>query len=375
MSERLRVIGTQSSTENCLTYIIGRFVRNGINQCGTSQGRCGWTATIAALQMSLLLAGAAACPVSAQIIETVAGGGIGDGGPATAAMVNSPSGVAVDSSGNLYFADAQRVRKVAAAGGIITTVAGNGATTYNGDNITATSATLSGPSGIALDSSGNLYIADRANQRIRKVTAATGLIATVAGNGMTGYNGDGIAATGAALNLTSGFTYGAPVAGIAVDSSGNLYVADVGNQRVRKVSAATGIITTVAGTGSGGYNGDNIVATSASLSAPSSVAVDSSGNLYILDRENQRIRKVNAATGVITTVAGTGTISGFNNGDNIAATSAGLDSPNGIAVDSSGNLYIADTNNQRIRKVTVATGIITTVAGSGWDLRLYLYRR
>jgi len=355
-----------------LTYFIGRFVNNGINQCGTSQGRFGWTATLASLHMALLLVVAFACPVSAQIIETVAGGGIGDGGPATAAMVNLPSGVAVDSSGNLYFADAQRIRKVTVATGTITTVAGTGAAAYNGDNIIASSAALFNPSGVAVDSSGNLYIADRANQRIRKVTAATGLITTVAGTGEAAYNGDNIAATNATLNLTSGFMYGAVGSGIAVDSFGNLYIADVGNQRIRKVTATTGIITTVAGTGSGGFNGDNVAATSATLSAPAAVAVDSSGNLYILDRENHRVRKVTAATGVITTVAGTGTIGGYN-GDNIAATSATWDFANGITVDSSGNFYIVDTNAQRIRKVTVATGVITTVAGAGLDLRGYTY--
>ena len=267
----------------------------------------------------------------------------GDNGPAASAQLDYPQGVAVDSSGNLYIADSNRIRKV--SGGIITTVAGNGIDGYNGDNISATSAELFDPCGVAVDSSGNLYIADAQNNRIRKVSG--GIITTVAGNGTRGYNGDNISATSAELNFPQG---------VAVDSSGNLYIADYNNYRIRKVSG--GIITTAAGDGNYGYNGENIVATSAGLSGPNGVAVDSSGNVYIAELGG-RIGKVSG--GIITTVAGNGTL-GYN-GDNISATSAELYSPASVALDSSGNLYIADMKNYRIRKVS--GGIITTVAGNG----------
>jgi len=248
---------------------------------------------------------------------------------------------------------------------MVSTYAGNGVFGYNGDGIAATGAELYFPESIAMDGSGNLYVADASNNRIRKVSAATGLISTVAGGGtgcvaQTDSVGDGCPATSATLNGPSG---------VALDSAGNLYIADYSNQRVREVSATTGVITTVAGTGYthagglGGYNGDNIAATSAQLNDPFHVALDSAGNLYIADSSNQRIRKVTVATGIITTVVGTGT-AGYN-GDNIAATAAKLNGATGVALDSAGNLYIADTFNSRIRKVTVATGMITTVAGNG----------
>ena len=217
--------------------------------------------------------------------------------------------MAVDASGNLYIADTgnNRIRKVSATG-IITTVAGNGSAGYSGDGGPATSAQLDGPEGVAVDGSGNLYIADTCNNRIRKVSA-TGIITTVAGNGSAGYSGDGGPATSAQLSLP---------AGVAVDGSGNLYIADSGNNRIRKVSA-TGIITTVAGNGSPGYSGDGGPATSAQLNQPAGVAVDASGNLYIADSSNNRIRKV-SATGIITTVAGNG-FDGYS-GDGGPATSA-----------------------------------------------------
>ena len=251
------------------------------------------------------------------VITTVAGSGTaghgGDGGAATSAGL-SASGVAVDAVGNLYIADSgnSRIRKVDAVMGIITTVAGNGIAGYSGDGGAATSAQLSPHlQGIVVDAAGNLYIADAGNNRIRKVTAATGVIITVAGNGTTGYSGDGGAATSAEL----GNSYG-----VAVDAAGNLYIADNGNSRIRKVDAVTSIITTVAGNGIAGYTGDGGAATSAELDHPQGVGVDAAGNLYIVD--NDRIRKVNAATGAITTVAGSG-IAGYS-GDGGAATSASL---------------------------------------------------
>jgi PKD repeat protein len=305
----------------------------------------------------LLLAGASS---AADYMTTIAGknssGYSGDGVAATSATLYYPNGVAVDGSGNVYICDQdnQRIRKVDAASGLISTVAGNGNTGYNGDGILATSASLYYPIGVAVDGSGNIYISDQDNQRIRKVTAATGLISTVAGTGSSGFNGDGIAATSATLSNPSGVT---------VDGSGNIYICDQGNDRIRKVTVATGQISTVAGTGSGGYNGDGISAKSATIYSPSGVALDSAGNIYIADQYNSRIRKVTQSTGLISTVAGNGTY-GFS-GDGAAATSATMRYSSGVAVDSSGNIYFCDLNNQRIRKVTASTGLISTLAGNG----------
>ena len=286
-------------------------------------------------------------------ITTIAGNGTfgysGDGGPASDAEITSAIGIAVDAGGNLYIADIynQRIRKVSAAG-IITTIAGDGLFGYSGDGGPAASARLGSPAGVALDASGNLYIADSYNYRIRKVSAA-GIITTVAGDGFNNYSGDGGAAAAAQLSEPEG---------VAVDGAGNVYIADTANQRVRKVSA-DGVITPVAGAGSAGYSGDGGPATSAQLYHPTGIALDASGNLYIADALNSVIRAVSVA-GAITTVAGNGT-AGFS-GDGGSAASAQLFRPNGVAVDAAGNLYIADTNNNRIRKVS-AEGIITTIAG------------
>ncbi|OEH84502.1 hypothetical protein BHU72_09865 [Desulfuribacillus stibiiarsenatis] len=304
---------------------------------------------------------------SSDIITTVAGtdtqGYFGDDAPAINANLNSPHGVAVDSQGNLYIADTynHRIRKVSATDGVISTVVGTGTSGYSGDGEAATLANLSSPNGVALDSSGNLYIADTMNHVIRKV-ATDGKISTVAGTNTGddlddyygGYSGDGGLATSAELRAPRG---------LAVDNLSNLYIADSSNNRIRKVSATDGVITTVAGTGSYSYSGDGGLANQAGLNFPRGVAVDSHGNLYIADRSNHRIRKVSATDGVITTVAGTGTPD--YSGDGEAATSANLKSPHGVAVDSHGNLYIADTENNRIRKVSAADGVISTVAGTG----------
>ena len=243
-----------------------------------------------------------------------------------------------------------------AATGIITTVAGTSTSGYNGDNIAATSASLYYPFDMALDASGNLYIADTDNYRVRKVTAATGLITTVAGTGTYGYSAsqDGGAATSA--NIGSSYA-------IAVDGAGNIYLVDDSTQRIRRVSAA-GIISTVAGTGTGGYNGDGIAATNAELYYPYGLATDAAGNVYIADEANQRVRKITVATGVITTVAGNGTPGAA---DNTAATGATVYIPLGVALDSAGNLYIADYENNRARKVTATAApesFATTNAGS-----------
>jgi hypothetical protein len=280
---------------------------------------------------------------------------LGDGGAATSARLYYPTGVAVDSAGNIYIADRddERIRKVTASTGIITTVAGNGTVGYSGDGGAATSAEINLPWSVAVDSTGNIYFADYGNSRIRKVTVSTGIITTVAGNGTAGYSGDGGAATSAKINYPEGVT---------VDSSGNIYIADYNNNRVRKVTVSTGKISTVAGNGTQGFSGDGGAATSAEMYAPGSVALDSSGNIYIGDRGNNRIRKVTVATGVISTVAGNGTAG--SSGDGGPATSAELDDSD-AAVDTDGNIYTADILTNRVREVTAATGIITTVAGDG----------
>jgi sugar lactone lactonase YvrE len=280
----------------------------------------------------------------------------GDGGLATSAEVNDPAGVAIDSAGNLYIADYgnNRVRKVTAATGNITTVAGNGTGAYLGDGGLATSAELYRPLYVTLDSSGNLYIADQLNNRIRKVTVATGLITTVAGNGTQGGGGDG----GLAINANL-YHPGK----VAVDAAGNIYIPDWGNSRVRMVNGVTGIITTFAGTSSYGYAGDGGAATKAVLNHPNAVAFDPSGNLYIADTSNQRVRMVSSQTGIISLVAGNGTI-GYS-GDGGAATIAKLDLPTDVTFDPSGNLYISDESNHAVRRVRIPTGDISTVAGSG----------
>ncbi len=287
-------------------------------------------------------------------IITIAGNGTpnysGDGGAASAAQVNGLSGVAVDASGNVYFADDQRIRKVAADTGIITTVAGNGNVGFSGDGGAATAAELYNPRGVAVDAAGNVYIVDKGNQRIREVLASTGIITTIAGNGNVGFSGDGGAATAAELYNPSG---------VAVDTAGNVYIADAGNNRIREVTAGTGIITTIAGNDTSGYAGDGGAASAATLFYPNSVAVDAAGNVYIADEYNNCIREVSASAGIITTIAGGG--SNYP-GDGGAATAAQLDLPSGVAVDAAGNVYII--MNNRVREVSASTGIITTIAGN-----------
>jgi len=302
-----------------------------------------------------LLTALLATPPITPTISTVAGNGVqgfsGDGGGATSANLNDPAGVSADAAGNLYISDYgnQRVRK-AATSGIISTVAGTGVAGYSGDGAHATSYELNDPEGIAADSAGDVYIADYANQRVRKVTAA-GAISTIAGTGTAGYNSDGILATGAYLNQ--------PI-DVAVDGAGNVYIADSSNQRIRKI-ATSGIISTVAGTGTSGFSGDGGLATAAKIYLPEGIALDSSGNLYIADTYNNRIRVV-GTNGVIKTIAGNGT-SGYG-GDGGAATSAMLDLPTGVAVDPAGNVFVADSANQRVREIN-SSGVISTVAGTG----------
>jgi sugar lactone lactonase YvrE len=301
-----------------------------------------------------------------RIITTVVGNGnscanptlpCGDGGLATAANLNFPQGVTVDGSGNIYVGDTSdnRVRKVTASTGIIDRYAGNGGacltpTKACGDGHLAVNANLHAPQGIALDTAGNGYIADSRDHRVRKVDATSGNISTFAGTGVQGFSGDGGQATLANLDLP-GFIY--------PDSSGNIDIADTGNQRIRQVNAA-GIIQTLAGGGSGGDNGP---ALSATLAGPYTLTEDAAGNVYFTDLYNNRIRRI-ATDGprTITTFSGTGS-AGYS-GDTGPATSATLNAPSSVVFDSAGNMYIADENNLVVRKVTPA-GVISTFAGTG----------
>ena len=286
------------------------------------------------------------------VIQTVAGGGPNQL-PALSASLNSPSAVAVDKSGNVYVAVANdmRVYKIDTTGKL-TVLAGNGVFGYAGDGGPATSAEFQFPSGLAVDGSGNVFISDAFASVVREVVASTGNIQTVAGNGAAGYSGDGGPAVNAGLNSPEG---------IAVDNSGNLFIADTSNSVVREVVAATGNIQTVAGNGTSGYTGDGGLPTAAELQIPEAVFVDGNGNLFISDIGPNVIRKVTASSGLISTVAGNGT--GGYSGDGGPATSAMLNVPNGVAVDSSGNLFIADSFNAVVREVFAATGVIQTVAG------------
>ena len=282
-------------------------------------------------------------------------GNSGDGGAATSAQLNTPYGATVDSSGNMYITDYgnHRIRKVTKSSGIITTYAGS---TYgnSGDGGYATAAQLRYPFCVALSTSGIVYIADTYNYKIRMVSSA-GIITTVAGTGAAGSpgasNGDGGPATSAQFNLPRS---------VGIDTSGNMYIADTDDHKIRKVSSSSGIITTYAGTGGCGVSGDGSAASLAYLCYPYSLAVSASGGyVYIADTANNKIRQVNSA-GIISTYAGTGTAGA--GGDGGYATSAQLSNPQGVAVDSSSNVYIADTNNNKIR---VVYGNINTISGTG----------
>ncbi len=292
---------------------------------------------------------------SQDVINTVAGNGqvaySGDGGPAINAALNYPKGLAITANGTLYIADTENFRvRVVSPTGIINTLAGNGINAYAGDGGAAVSASLSDVMAVAVNSAGNIYIADASNRVIRQVTAS-GIVTTIAGiGGVQGFSGDGGLATAADL--------GRPVA-LAFDASGNLYIVDSVNQRIRRIGT-NGVITTIAGNGNAAYGGDGGPAASASFNFPLGVAVDSAGNIYVADAGNNRVRKI-STTGIISTVAGNG--QGAFSGDGGAAASAALNLPSDVAVDSAGNLYIADAGNNRIRMVN-STGVISTIAGN-----------
>jgi len=306
----------------------------------------------------LFVLSCAACNVvtlQAQVIGTLAGDGIagytGDGGVVMRSEFDLPVGLAIDKVGNVYIADQvnNRVRKITLTG-VISTVAGSGEKGYAGDNGPATAAQLSLPAGVAIDNIGNLYIADGGNYRIRKVDA-NGIIVTIAGKSTGRYNGDNWPATDAAIGFATG---------VALDGPGNIYITDVEHQRIRKISP-DGIITRYAGSMHAGYSGDSGTAVKAELNIPWGITANKEGEVIIADEANNRIRKI-SASGVITTIAGTGA-PGYT-GDGGMAIHATLDSPTQVIFDTAGNLFIADGANNCIRKVD-ANGIITTFAGTG----------
>jgi hypothetical protein len=274
-----------------------------------------------------------------------------NGVQATTVPLSLPGGLAYDSLGNLYIAATNdHVVRVVSPTGVINTFAGTGAQGFSGDGGAATSAQLDSPTGIAVDASNNVYIADTHNNRIREVLASTGVINTIAGTGVAGFAGDGGAATSALLNY--------PTA-VAVDSAGNIYIADTNSHRIREIKSGT--ISTVAGDGEQFYSGDSGLATAAGLDSPNGVAVDSSFNIYIGDTHNQRVRLVTFTTGIISTLAGTGVKT--YTADGVAANSSALARPRGLAISPNGTLLIADSDNDRVR--AVSGGSISTVVGSG----------
>jgi len=316
--------------------------------------------------------------VSSGTINTIIGNNTlaysGDGGLATNAALNAPGTVSVDTAGDLFIADTDNsvIRDLVASTGDIQTTAGTGIAGYTGDGGLATVAELNYPSGVFLDASGNIFVADTENSVIREVAAATGDIQTIAGNGTPGYSGDGGAPTSAELNNP---------AGVVLDASGNIYIADAGNSAVRVINTGTVAVTiagitiqpatiqTVAGNGTGCTDtssgcGDSGPATSAELNFPSGISLDSGGDIFIADSFSDAVREVAASTGIIQTVAGTLGQRGYS-GDNGPATSALLDTPYGVFIDTLGNIFIADTDNSVIREVVAVTGTIQTIAGNG----------
>lgn len=322
----------------------------------------GWTLALGSLPMLMQRLGA-------QKIVTVAGNGTAgyvaaqEGGAATGAELDEPYGTAVDRAGNVYIAERanHRIRRVDAATGTISTIAGTGDAGYRStdENGPAASAELNGPRAVAVDRRGNIYIADTDNERVRMIDLE-GRIRTIAGNGTAGFRAHDEFGSAIAAELDS------PRA-VAVDRLGNVYISDYNNQRIRKVEATSWVIHTIAGTGTPGYfpaQGGG-PATEAEINDPYGIALDELGNLYIADTDNHRVRRVEALTGIITTVAGNGT-AGYRAGDEgKLATRAMLNAPCAVAVDARGDLYIADMNEHRVRRVDAVTGDISTVAGAG----------
>jgi DNA-binding beta-propeller fold protein YncE len=292
------------------------------------------------------------------IITTAIGTGekgfAGDGGPADKALLNGPFDVCFDVAGNLYFSDTfnNRIRRVDGRG-ILTTVAGNGEKAYSGDGGPATEATLNEPYGVVVDRDGNLYIADRLNRRVRRIDAATGIITTIAGTGEAAYSGDGGPAARAGLAEPNGLAF-------SLDET-LLYITDVADNRVRVVDLAAAKIMTFAGTGAAEHSGDGGKASEAGTFGARAVKVGPDGTVYILERQGSSLRAVDPKTGIIATIAGT-TARGYS-GDGGLALSAVFDAPKEMAIDRDGNLLIVDTENHAIRRIDHRTGIVTNLAG------------
>ncbi len=297
-----------------------------------------------------------------QIITTVAGNGLytysGDGGVAINAAIGRPKDVDFDASGNMYITDEHYgvIRKVDGVTGIITTIAGNGIKGYSGDNGLAINAELNYPAASAIDPAGNIYISDAINYRIRKVDAKTRIITTIAGTGVWGFSGDSGLAINAQLSVPGG---------IVLNAAGTiLYIADGTNSRIRKVDLTTGIISTIAGTKTYGYNGDGIPAVTANLYFPNAITLDSSGNIFFTDNGNYRIRRIDASTGIISTICGSG-IKGYS-GDEGLATNATIDQSDGICLNKNGDIFFSQSVNNVIREIRSKDNIVTTVAGDGY---------
>lgn len=317
----------------------------------------------------LLLSLSAGVPVNAQSprVSTIAGTGaegFAQNVRATEAPLVRPRSVFVDTLGNVFFADSglDRIMRIDAESGILTTAVGDGFADYAGDGLAATRASLNNPRGVFVDTDGSIYFADQNNHRIRKVDAVTGLVSTVAGDGVPRFLDDGYSASTTPINSPSD---------VFLDRDGNMFIADTGNNRIRRVDAETGIITTVAGRFGEGFSGDGGPATEAMLDSPVSVVVDVAGRIYICDGGNFRVRRVEL-DGTIVTIAGSaprpsviGLIFPGYSGDGGPATMAEFDLMKDIFVDSGGNLYISDENNNRVRRVD-PNGIITTIVGDGF---------
>lgn len=280
---------------------------------------------------------------------------INAGDPLSSASLLTPQGLNTDSNNNIFFSDtSNRVAKLETSTNTLSVIAGTGSFGFSGDGEIATKVNLANPFGLTIDSQNNLFIADTGNNRIRKVDSSTNIITTVAGNGFGGFS-DNLLATKSNLFFPSA---------VATDSKGNLFIADTINNRIRKVDSVTGVISTIVGNGIATFIGDGDVASSAAVSRPASLVTDSKGNIFIADTFNNRIRRIDAITGVITTIAGSDNqSSGIGDGD--LAINASLKNPFGICLDSNGDIFVADTGNNRIRKISMATGIITSVAGNG----------
>ncbi len=300
-------------------------------------------------------------PSPAQYITTVIGNGVSacyvNNEPPLCVPLAYPQSVCVAPNDDIYFTCGNAVKKLSWSTGIVTRIAGSDSYGSSGDGGPAIDALFQFTKSVRLDKQGNLYVAEYGGHRVRKINITTGIVTTIAGNGSAGYNGDG----GPAVNANFNTPYD-----LAIDDAGNIFVADYYNCRIRKIDAATGAISTFAGTGAASYSGDGGIATNAGIPYPNSISLDSEGNLYIsesLVHNSCRIRKVDAVTGIITTIAGNNAYA--HSGDGGPAADASLFDPSGVIVDASGNVYIAQYDDSRIRKIDVTTGVITTVAGTG----------